>query len=219
MHRDVINFCVVTKYVVLRSPWYFRSSCGRTDFLITTSVDGHLKLWKKQETGIEFVKHYRAHLAPVIAVSASADGQLFASVSQDGSAKVFDVVNFGGYSPLIGWPVLMTSCRYDQSDKIGICTALMLLGPPTRTSTRAVGSVSAVLTPMIHLSYPRILRSDSVTGTIRLYDGRGDDKPLETIDKLHRFPVHLMTVRTKTPSLSPNIPFLYSYSLTIATML
>lgn len=54
-----------------------------------------MKLWKKQETGIEFVKHYRAHLAPVVAVSASADGQLFASVAEDGSAKVFDVVNFG----------------------------------------------------------------------------------------------------------------------------
>lgn len=62
---------------------------------MTTSIDGILKLWKKQEQGIEFVKLYRAHLAPVVAVSASADGQLFASVAEDGSAKVFDVVNFG----------------------------------------------------------------------------------------------------------------------------
>jgi peptidylprolyl isomerase domain and WD repeat-containing protein 1 len=54
-----------------------------------------LKLWKKQETGIEFVKHYRAHMTPIVGVSASADGELFASVSEDGSAKVFDVVNFG----------------------------------------------------------------------------------------------------------------------------
>lgn len=67
----------------------------RTDFLITTSVDGHLKFWKKQDVGIEFVKHYRAHLAPVVGVSASADGQLFGSVAEDGSAKVFDVINFG----------------------------------------------------------------------------------------------------------------------------
>jgi WD40 repeat protein len=67
----------------------------RTDFLITTSIDGHLKLWKKQESGIESVKRYRAHLTPVVAVSASADGQLFATVSEDRTAKVFDVVNFG----------------------------------------------------------------------------------------------------------------------------
>lgn len=58
-------------------------------------MDGHLKLWKKQEAGIEFVKHYRAHLVSVLAVSASADGQLFATVAEDGTAKVFDVVNFG----------------------------------------------------------------------------------------------------------------------------
>lgn len=58
-------------------------------------MDGHLKLWKKQDKGIEFVKHYRAHVSPIVGVSASADGQLFASISDDGHAKVFDVINFG----------------------------------------------------------------------------------------------------------------------------
>ena len=74
--------------------------------MITTSVDGHVKLWKKQEQGIEFVKHYRAHLAPVVSVSASADGQWFASIAEDGTAKGFDVINFDminmltlGYKP------------------------------------------------------------------------------------------------------------------------
>ena len=32
-----------------------------TDFLITGSVDGHLKFWKKKPEGVEFVKHFRAH--------------------------------------------------------------------------------------------------------------------------------------------------------------
>ena len=68
---------------------------GRTDFLVTASVDGHLKLWKKQANGIEFAKHFRAHLAPITGISASADGQLVASISDDGTAKVFDVVNCG----------------------------------------------------------------------------------------------------------------------------
>ena len=85
MHRDVLNFVTVTH---------------GTDFVVTTSVDGHLKLWKKHEVGIEFVKHYRAHLQQVVGVSASADGTLFASVSDDGTGKVFDVVNFGA-SPTI----------------------------------------------------------------------------------------------------------------------
>jgi len=73
---------------------------SRTDFLITTSIDGHLKFWKKQEEGIEFVKHYRVHLSPIVSVSASTDGQLFATISEDGTAKIFDVVNFGMYCAL-----------------------------------------------------------------------------------------------------------------------
>jgi peptidylprolyl isomerase domain and WD repeat-containing protein 1 len=46
-------------------------------------------------SGIEFIKDFRAHVAPIVAVSASADGQLFATVAEDGGVKIFDVVNFG----------------------------------------------------------------------------------------------------------------------------
>lgn len=102
MHRDVINYSVMTKWVAQALRYRAKLTFGsksRTDFLITTSVDGHLKLWKKQETGIEFVKHYRAHLTPITGVSASADGQLFATISEDQTAKVFDVVNFGMHIP------------------------------------------------------------------------------------------------------------------------
>lgn len=107
MHRDVINFCVITKcalYGIILPTMHIHVYHGRTDFLITTSIDGHLKLWKKQDAGIEFVKHYRAHLQPIVSISASADGQLFASVSDDGSAKVFDVINFGARIPPFPYP-------------------------------------------------------------------------------------------------------------------
>lgn len=79
MHRDTISFVVLTPY---------------TNFLLTASIDGHVKFWKKQESGIEFVKHYRAHLAPVVGLCCSADGMLAASISTDGTAKVYDVTNF-----------------------------------------------------------------------------------------------------------------------------
>jgi hypothetical protein len=36
--------------------------------------------------------------------------------------------------------------------------------------------------------------TDMDTPTIRIYDGRGDGKPLYELDKLHRAPVHLMAV-------------------------
>ena len=58
-------------------------------------MDGHLKLWKKQEDGIEFVKHYRASLKAIVGVSGSEDGSLFATISEGGEGRVFDVVNFG----------------------------------------------------------------------------------------------------------------------------
>lgn len=38
----------------------------RTDFIITASQDGHVKFWKKKEDeGIEFVKHFRSHLGNI----------------------------------------------------------------------------------------------------------------------------------------------------------
>lgn len=46
MHRDTITHILSTK----------------TGFIITASNDGHVKFWKKMDTGIEFVKHFQSHL-------------------------------------------------------------------------------------------------------------------------------------------------------------
>ncbi|XP_015916004.1 peptidylprolyl isomerase domain and WD repeat-containing protein 1 [Parasteatoda tepidariorum] len=78
MHRDVISHIAVTK----------------TDFVITASVDGHMKFWKKNEDGIVFVKHFRAHLGNIQCISVNSSGSLLCSISNDKSLKVFDVVNF-----------------------------------------------------------------------------------------------------------------------------
>jgi len=38
----------------------------RSDFIVTASCDGHVKFWKKkEEEGIEFVKHFRSHLGNI----------------------------------------------------------------------------------------------------------------------------------------------------------
>ncbi len=50
MHRDVVTHVVVAAEV---------------DFIATGSADGHVKLWKKRPQGVEFAKHFRAHLGPV----------------------------------------------------------------------------------------------------------------------------------------------------------
>lgn len=84
--------------------------------MITASADGHVKFWKKQEQGVEFVKHFRAHLGTekhsdivrigsiptysgrITAVAATMDGMLLSTAAEDKALKVFDILNFGLYS-------------------------------------------------------------------------------------------------------------------------
>ena len=84
----------------------------RTEFIVTASCDGHVKFWKKQPEGIEFVKHIRAHMSrwwivklhpkphplnvgKIESMAASCDGFLLSTTSDDKSLKIFDVKNFG----------------------------------------------------------------------------------------------------------------------------
>lgn len=79
MHRDVVSHVTVTK----------------TQFLITASVDGVIKFWKKTTTGIEFVKSFKSHTGPIEDLSITPAGNELASISrQDKTVKVFDIVNF-----------------------------------------------------------------------------------------------------------------------------
>ena len=80
MHRDNVAFLTMTPL---------------TDFLITTSVDGVVKFWKKMVQGIEFVKMFRAHQAEIVSVSVSSDGRSYASAGADNKTVIFDVVTFG----------------------------------------------------------------------------------------------------------------------------
>ena len=80
MHRDQLSFVTLTPY---------------TDFLITSSVDGVVKFWKKVFGGIDFVKEFKAHTGEITSVSVSADGRSFATAGDDNSIKIFDVITFG----------------------------------------------------------------------------------------------------------------------------
>lgn len=79
MHKEQLSFVTMTP---------------GTDFLITTSVDGVAKFWKKTAEGIEFVKEFRAHQGEVRGVSVSADGRSFATAGADKTVKIFDVITF-----------------------------------------------------------------------------------------------------------------------------
>uniref|UniRef100_A0A8D9DXJ5 peptidylprolyl isomerase n=1 Tax=Cacopsylla melanoneura TaxID=428564 RepID=A0A8D9DXJ5_9HEMI len=78
MHRSPITHVVVTK----------------TDFVITASNDGHIKFWKKQEEGIEFVKHFRSHLGVISNICTNYNGTILCTIASDKAMKVFDVINF-----------------------------------------------------------------------------------------------------------------------------
>lgn len=43
------------------------------------------------------MKHYRTSLKAIVGVSASEDGKMFATISENGEGRVFDIVNFGGW--------------------------------------------------------------------------------------------------------------------------
>ncbi|OJD17111.1 hypothetical protein AJ78_02755 [Emergomyces pasteurianus Ep9510] len=79
MHKDQLSFVTLTPH---------------TDFLITSSIDGVVKFWKKMPIGVEFVKEFRAHVGELRGVSVSPDGRSFATVGVDKTVKIFDVITF-----------------------------------------------------------------------------------------------------------------------------
>eukprot|EP01027_Heterolobosea_sp_BB2_P013890 GEZU01019990.1.p1 GENE.GEZU01019990.1~~GEZU01019990.1.p1 ORF type:complete len:344 (+),score=111.02 GEZU01019990.1:1094-2125(+) len=151
MHRDVVSHTLVTSL---------------TSFLITCSVDGHVKFWKKMPAGlgIEFVKHFRAHTARITGVSSSADGQMLCTVSEDKQMKVFDIVNFD--------MINMISLGYTPS----ICE---LIHP--RGAARAIVAVGEKDSGVIRLYDPRATTPN-----------KGILEPLLTISTLHRAPLTVM---------------------------
>ncbi|EEQ86813.2 hypothetical protein RJZ56_005611 [Blastomyces dermatitidis] len=79
MHKDQLSFVTLTPH---------------TDFLITSSIDGVVKFWKKMPVGVEFVKEFRAHIGELKGASVSLDGRSFATVGVDKTVKIFDVITF-----------------------------------------------------------------------------------------------------------------------------
>lgn len=79
MHRDVVTRVAVSQ---------------QCDFIITGSVDGQVKFWRKTSSGIEFVKHFQAHLGPLHSLVVSPDGMRLVTTSADRNIKFFDVRTF-----------------------------------------------------------------------------------------------------------------------------
>eukprot|EP01135_Chromosphaera_perkinsii_P007537 Nk52_evm21s913 gene=Nk52_evmTU21s913 len=133
MHRDALSHVVVTPH---------------TGFIVTASVDGHIKFWKKHEkVGIVFVKHFRAHLSKINDVACSSDGKLLCTVADDKTAKIFDVVNFDMINMMSQLGYLPAKCSFVFQAGKGAGS----------------GRGEAML-----------LIAEAYTGTLRVYDAHGD---------------------------------------------
>ncbi|CAF0767358.1 unnamed protein product [Brachionus calyciflorus] len=105
MHRDTITHLIVTA----------------TDFVITGSMDGHVKFWKKQDEGIEFVKHFRTHLSLLMDMTDNFNGTLLCTISLDKSMKIFDIINFDMIN-MIRLDFVPFACSFIHADRDPVAT-------------------------------------------------------------------------------------------------
>lgn len=125
--------------------------CTASDFVVTGSRDGQLKFWKKMQRGVEFVKHFRAHLAPIACIAATPDGSLLATTAADKALKVFDVLSFD----MINWIKLdftPGACEW-LSDQRGRSRTLLAIADVDASPMRlydATGDGALVKTVSVH---------------------------------------------------------------------
>ena len=61
------------------------------DFVITASIEGIVKFWKKNSpTTLDFIKSFRAHAGPITSMALTPDGCWLATGSLDKTIKIFD---------------------------------------------------------------------------------------------------------------------------------
>ena len=98
-HRDVYlaalpNKSAYEKSLMHRDLVFSIDIATSLDLVITTSVDGIVKFWRKSSVAphLTFIKQFRAHPGHICATSLSADEQVFVTVGQDDQTiKYFDV--------------------------------------------------------------------------------------------------------------------------------
>jgi peptidylprolyl isomerase domain and WD repeat-containing protein 1 len=158
MHRDDVTCVAVTP---------------GTDFFITGSEDGHLKFWKKRYEGIEFVKHFRSHVGPVVGLSVSADGLYCATIGHDNSAKIYDVVNFD-MTLMLRLPFAPTACEFvykkgEAQQKIAVADATGKI----HVYDAASGSTEPVKVLDTHRAAVRVMKYNAAKRVVISADDKG----------------------------------------------
>ena len=74
MHRDAVSHVI-------------SCSSATSDFFVSGSRDGHVKFWKKRARGIEFAKHFRAHVGVIVGMDCSECGTRLITLEKMGRRK------------------------------------------------------------------------------------------------------------------------------------
>lgn len=159
MHRDTVTHVAAAE---------------ATDFLITASIDGHIKFWKKGDKDVEFAKQFKAHLGPITGLAVSLDGSLCASISTDKTVKVFDVATFDmiamirlAYVPgCVEW----TYQRGDAEQKLAVSDAG---SPNIYVYDVRSGSSDAVGTVTVHAAPVTAMRFNPIYDIVISADKKG----------------------------------------------
>ena len=96
----------------------------RTHYLLTGSLDGHVKLWRKmgQQNGVEFIKHFQAHIGPIHSLELSPDGNRAVSTGKDKTIKFFEVLSFD-MSSMVSLSFVPTAACWISNDKVAVADA------------------------------------------------------------------------------------------------
>ena len=78
MHKDTVNNIIVS---------------SKVDMIITFSIDGHIKFWKKVFHLVEYIKNFKAHNGYITSASFSKNHELLCTAGVDKTLKLFDVLN------------------------------------------------------------------------------------------------------------------------------
>lgn len=137
MHRDVVTHVGVSK---------------ETEFVMTASLDGHVKFWKKMADSIEFVKHYQAHIGKIYSFVVSPDQKILVTTgSDDKMIKFFEISGFD------------------------MCNMISVPYSPT-AAVWLTGGLGG------NLHCDRVAVADMDSGLVRIYKTTGAQEPLKSLD-------------------------------------
>ena len=139
--------------------------CGK-NILVTASVDGIIKFWRKNNTGaasgLDFIKSFRAHTGPITSIVVSCDNAWLATGSLDKTVKVFDIESLDMVTILklneipealcwwrpdgsVSWQLLMANKRSKEEENSAERPGLSLFDPWNLKTSKGVTRPSSRL--------------------------------------------------------------------------